>query len=429
LKNKAALIILLIANAISGVAQGVSVLAIPWFFARNDQMETFGLYYVVVSILSFFWVPYCGTLIDKYDRKKIFLGITSVCGILIGLVALIGHMNGNLPSILVASVFAITFLNFNIHYPSLYAFVQEITEARYYGRITSIIEIAGQMTTMMAGALGALLLEGNLEGKWNLMGYKVNFPIRFEAWEIYEIFTLDALTYLASFLLILSVRYVPLIARSPETGAVFTRLKIGFKYLKQEFLMFVFGVSTYAVFIVILVEGFFLSAMYVNNHLGAFGDTYAISGMYYALGAIFSGVFIRYIFKRSSIPMSIIYMTIIGILVCLMIAWTKSILLFMLAMLFYGITNAGIRIQRVTYLFKNVPNQVYGRAGSVFFLINIICRVFFLGLFSIPFFSEDNNVIHAFVILALFLLAAVVIQVKYKRRFEEYEGSNTVFEL
>ena len=405
------------------------MLAIPWYFAKSNQMETFGLYYIVVSLLSFFWVPYCGALIDKFDRKKIFLGITAVCGLLIGAIAGYGHSSEGLSLLLVASVFIITFLNYNIHYPSLYAFVQEITEPKYYGKITSILEVAGQLTTMCAGAVGAFLLEGCSDGTLDIMGRTMTLPFQFEAWEIYEIFTLDAITYLISFVFILSIRYVPLIIRRAETGNIITRLRTGIRYLKNESLMFIFGISTHAVFIVILVEGFFLSAIYVSNHLEAGGDTYSFAGMFYALGAIFSGIFIRKIFNRRGISGSIFNMTLMAAVVCIAIAMTKSVMLFMLAMLFFGITNAGVRIQRVTYLFKNIPNQVYGRAGSVFFLVNILFRVILLGLFSLSFFSEANNVIYAFHILAIFLLLAAGIQFVYLRRFEAYSGSNSDLDI
>jgi len=66
---------------------------------------------------------------------------------------------GALPWQLVAGVFMLTFLNYAVHYPNLYAFVQEIIEPKYYGRITSYLEIQGQLTSILAGAGAALLLE------------------------------------------------------------------------------------------------------------------------------------------------------------------------------------------------------------------------------------------------------------------------------
>ena len=61
-------------------------------------------------------------------------------------------------------------------------------------------------------------------------------------------------------------------------------------------------------------------------------------------------------------------------------------------MFLLGITNAGVRILRVTYLFKNIPNNIIGRATSVFSSINVIVRMSLIGLFSSPFFFEDDNI-------------------------------------
>ena len=53
---------------------------------------------------------------------------------------------------LVLLVFGLTIFNYNIHYPNLYAFGQEITEKKNYGKLNSYIEVQGQVTSMFAGA-------------------------------------------------------------------------------------------------------------------------------------------------------------------------------------------------------------------------------------------------------------------------------------
>ena len=96
---------------------------------------------------------------------------------------------------MVALVFMLTFFNYNIHYPNLYAFVQEITESKYYGKITSYIEIQGQLTAMLAGAGGAFLLEGTGDGQLSIFGSQMQFPFSVEAWTIYEIFLFRKITF------------------------------------------------------------------------------------------------------------------------------------------------------------------------------------------------------------------------------------------
>ena len=74
--NRKAIVLLFIANAISGIAQGISMIAIPWYFAQKDMLGYFGLVYLITNICSLFWVPASGTIVDKFDRKTVFLGTT-----------------------------------------------------------------------------------------------------------------------------------------------------------------------------------------------------------------------------------------------------------------------------------------------------------------------------------------------------------------
>ena len=52
-----------------------------------------------------------------------------------------------------------------------------------------------------------------------------------------------------------------------------------------------------------------------------------------------------------------------------------------------GITNAGVRILRTTYIFNHVPNNLIGRIGSVFSSLNIAVRMLLIGIFYFLIFS------------------------------------------
>lgn len=395
------------------------MLAIPWYFAKNGEMANFGVIYLITNIIALFWVPYSGTFIDRYNRKHLFLIVTAVCGSVIFCTALFGFWQETLSWYMVAMVFMLTFFNYNIHYPNLYAFVQEITEAKYYGKITAYIEIQGQLTAMLAGAGAAFLLEGTKGGAIEIFGSTWTFPFAIEAWSISEIFLMDASTYFMAFLVISLIKYTPLAERKAESGNVLEQLNIGFQYLKNNGSVFLFGVVSYAVFVVVLLEGFYLGALYVKEHLEASGDIYAISEVFYAVGAVFSGVAIRSVFKRMTLPMSVIVLTFIAAVLFAILAFSQSVNVFYAMLFLLGITNAGTRIQRTTYLFANIPNQVYGRAASVFFLTNIAFRILFLSIFSLSIFQKGHQVTYPFLLLAIFLFLATLVLIRFYRSFSQ----------
>jgi len=382
------------------------MIAIPWYFAQKDMLGYFGLIYLITNILSLFWVPASGTIVDKFDRKTVFLGTTLVGGCIVTVISLLGFQLGQLPHVLVAAVFMFTFLNYNIHYPNLYAFVQEITERENYSKMTSLMEIIGQCTTITAGAFATLLLEGTRGGVYRIFGLTVDLGFDVTAWKIHEIFLIDAMTYFAAMVIIALIRYKPLTTREPESGSLFQRLKIGFHYLTKNKPIFWFGILSYMVFLAMLMEAFYLGVSYVDNHLQESGDVYANSKMAYALGAIVTGFTLKHLFTKFSIPAIITLFTFGTAFIFFTQYASKSIFLFFVMLFFLGITNAGTRIARITYLFRNVPNQFFGRAGSIFFLGNVIFRILLLGIFSLGFFQFGNNIIYAYLMTAIMLCIA-----------------------
>jgi len=416
MKNLSAILLLFTANIVSGIAQGISIIAIPWYFAQRNDMTTFGLIYLFVTVISILWGPYSGTLVDRFNRKYIFLALTTVCGLFVFSISAYGFAQDGLPWYLVGLVFVITFLNFNLHYPNLYAFVQEITEREYRGSITSYIEIQGQLTTVIAGGAAAMLLEGTENGIVNVFGFKLDVGFSVEAWQIHEIFALDASTYLLAFIIISFIRFVPIKERKKEVGSVLEQLKTGLSYLQEHPIILRFGILSYSIFVAVLIMNFYLGANYVRANLNASGDVYANSEIYYAIGALLSGVAIRRIFKDMSISFSVTLMTWVTAALFAVLTFTASSWILYAMVFLLGITNAGTRIQRVNWLFEHVPNQVYGRASSIFFLSNIFLRIVFLGLFSLAIFQQGNNVIYACAILSLFLaLTAILLMRDFKK--------------
>lgn len=394
------------------------MIAIPWYFAQKDQLAYFGVAYLVTNIVSLFWVPWSGTLIDKFDRKHVFMGATLIGGSILAAITFTGFQLGELPAILVAAVFLFTFMNYNIHYPNLYAFIQEITERKNYSKMTSLMEIIGQITTVMAGACSTLLLEGTTEGVFRIFGFSFDVGIHIDSWKIHEIFLIDTITYFAALLIISMISYQSLSDRKDEVGSLSQRLKTGWNYLIANKPVFWFGVLSYIVFLAMLLEAFYLGVSYVSNHLNESGDIYANSKMAYALGAIFTGITLKHLFTRFSIPLITTIFTFgtAGIFFTQFVS--KSVFLFFCMLFLLGITNAGTRIARITYLFRNVPNQFFGRAGSIFFLSNILFRILLLAVFSLAFFQTGNNIVYAYLITSFVLLGAGSLLIYHYKSFD-----------
>lgn len=382
------------------------MIAIPWYFIDIvDKGSIYGILFAILTFIALFWTLYAGTLIDRFNRKKIFLSINIIGFITLTCVGFYGIYNHGLPLWLVGAVFMFSMMVFNIHYPTVYAFSQEIVEPEYYGRINSMIEIQGQTSSMIAGALAAFLL-GGTSGK--LQWIESKFGISVEPWGIYEIFLLDGFTYLIAFLIISSMSYTSLTTRNYVSESLKKRFKVGFQFLKENKNILWFGLLSFSVFIVTIVEGFYLAAIYVSDYLSEDAVIYTLAELVYAGGAFVAGLFIRKLFKGIEPVYSIlIIMTVLstGFFIC---GFTESSLLFILFNFFLGLANAGTRILRITLLFDLIPNEIIGRVNGIFASYQTLMRGIFILIFSIPFFLEGQNIRIAYIIFGVFLLVSSV---------------------
>jgi len=418
-KNKQAIFLLFLANIISGIAQGISMIAIPWYFVKIvSRPEVFANSYLLITFLTLFWGIYAGTLIDRYSRKTLFIIVNVVCGIFIGGIALYGINISYLPDIFVVLVFGITIFNYNLHYPNLYAFGQEITEPKDYGKLNSYIEVQGQVTSVLAGAFAAILLTGTTNNSLEIGGVNFFLPFNIESWKIYEIFLLDAATYVAVIFIFILMRYSRVTNEKIDTEGFFDRLQGGFRYLRYNPIIFVFGLVSYMLFAFTLVEIHVVLPLYVKNFLRMGGNIFASAEIYYSFGAIFSGLLILRLFKR--------FNTVIGVIILMLVVACGFYLMFIYNILWIfflgnfllGITNAGVRILRTTYIFNHVPNNLIGRTGSVFNTLNIVMRMLLIGLFTLSFFQIEDNIRFGYLVGVIMMLLAVSILLIWYRRIQ-----------
>jgi DHA3 family macrolide efflux protein-like MFS transporter len=400
MKNAKPIYLLLIANAISGVSQGITMLAVPWYFAGIIHREDlFGIIYFAVTFISLFWGVYAGTLIDRHDRKKIFL-ILNVVGftVLAGLSAY-GFIYGMLPWYLVACAFGMTALIYNIHFPNLYAYAQEITPKEEYSRITSLLEIQGQISFTLAGGIGAILLNGFNGAQFTGWGPGFLEHIRIAPLTIYEIFSIDASTYVAAFIMIYCIKAMPVSGKKVDTSKLRERLTTGFNFLRNDKVVFRFGNLTLLVFLTVILFGTYIGPIFVDKFLSASGNVYALSEMFFSAGALLAGFLTSMVIKENNNLKGLIILCAISGCMYLTMLTGKSAMLFLLANFVIGICNSGIRILRITYLFHHIPNHILGRVSSIFFVANVAFRLMLIGIFTAPFFHTVDMIFIPVVVL------------------------------
>ena len=260
------------------------------------------------------------------------------------------------------------------------------------------------------------MLTGTNNNSLDIGGFSFHLPFNIKPWKIYEIFLLDAATYVAVIFIFIFMRYVKIAKEKTNKEGLFDRFKAGFYYLKNHSIIFVFGLVSYMLFAFILVEIHVVLPSYVKNFLHMGGDVFASAEIYYSFGAIFSGLLILRLFKKFNTVIAVIILMIVVAFAFFLMFLYDILWVFFLGNFLLGITNAGVRILRTTYIFKHIPNNLIGRAGSVFSTLNIIVRMLLIGLFAMPFFQIEDNIRYAYLIgLFIMLISVIILLIWYKR--------------
>ena len=421
MSNRRALLLLFSANAISGFAQGLTLLSVPWYFAQQDASSHFNFVYAFITFGAVFWGLAAGTIVDRFPRKRVFVLTNLTEGVLVTGLAVMGFMLGGMPEAATFVVFTITIFGFYLHYPNLYALAQEISPPERYSKINSYIEIVGQSTNVLAGVLAAVLLEG--VGEESMLAA---IPVlgelipEVEPWTLREIFLLDGLTYFASASLIAFISYTPFHKIEKETGSFFKRLRSGLNFLMEDRLLLIFGLFSHFIFVVFLVNLQTMMPLYIKSHLQTGGEVYGLMELMYAFGALTSGFIISRLFKSKQTVLGVISLLMMVAVALYVSVWTRSVTVFLVIGYFIGVGNAGARILRITYLFNHIPNYIIGRVNSVFSISNVLMRLIFIALFAVPFFGEGNNIVFAYAIMGCgSFLSGLVLLLNYRRLVEK----------
>jgi hypothetical protein len=256
-----------------------------------------------------------------------------------------------------------------------------------------------------SGALAALLLQGvDHMFAFEMFGRYFEWSLHIDPWPLYKIFAVDGLTYFVSLILIWFIRYQPIRHVHIDRGSFFLRVKGGFSFLKEHREIFWFGLFSYSIFVITLVNLHAIMPLYISNHLKLGGNVFGAMVMLYAFGALSAGVFARKIFSDISVPIAVILMMFVTTISLFAGVYITTAPWYFLAGYLIGFTNAGTRILRTAYLFNTVPNKLIGRINSIFDMTNVVLRTAFILLFSLPFFIAGDNIIYAYTATGLFTL-------------------------
>ncbi|WNF06160.1 MFS transporter [Brevibacillus borstelensis] len=378
---------LFFSNLFSGFGQGMTMIGIAWYLVESTgSAELLGTTMFTSAVLMFFIGPYIGTLIDRLSRKRMMLAEHAIGFTVLGILAIWGFY-GSYAEWMLITVYLVTTLMYQIHYPAQAALVQESFSPRHYNDINSLLEVEGQTATVLAGAFAGFLL--------NLFGLHI-------------VLLINALTYLIAYLLMSTMSYTfTLEAEAKKNSSVSWtgQLYQSWEYIRSKRGFLIFGLSAMMPFIAVMASNL-LAPVYVNQSLRAEVDIFSMGEVTYAIGAVGAGFLVSVIVKKTGQLSAMVGNTLLFAIATIAMVAIAQGWGFVAASVFFGWCNASVRLVRQTLYMNVVPKQVMGRVMSFFNSAGMAMRLLLIGLFTFMVDSTGAGV--GYLVLAgLLLLAAV----------------------
>lgn len=377
------------ANSLSAIGSGITMITISWLLVTAPGGNaTFGYISIMSTLVMFLCTPLIGHCIDRFSRKTLLLVNEAIGAIAVFIMVCWGFTGHSYETVHYIVLYIAGSFYYLVFYPNIFAFNQEVFAPEHYKSLSGTMEIQGQLTQVIAGAVASFMIT-IVAVKWILF--------------------INMLAYVGAFLLLSFIPYTKQrtkLGKQPFAKQIFE----GVHFMKKRKQLFWFLFATYMPFIGVMMTNY-LMPVYISDVLKANGSVYGTQGMMYGIGAMFAGIGIPILMKYVKTEVSIVFtMLIYTISITVMVIQPSVYLIYGLA-IFMAMGNAGTRVARSVLMMEGVPNEIIGRVDSLFRFVGTGIRVILLIVFTT--FVSQIGVMVPFYALSLLLIGATCIGFSY----------------
>ncbi|PLR97862.1 MFS transporter [Bacillus sp. T33-2] len=372
---------ILAANIFSSIGTGITMIGVPWLLVNEPGGGTlFGYITIIMTAISFLITPSVGQFIDRTSRKTILAAGEFAGFILVSLFAAAGLAGMDYQVWHFIVLYGTGTLYYTLFYPAIFAFNQEVFLPAVYKPLNGAMEIQGQLSSVLAGALAAMMIV-KVDLEWLLI--------------------IDALTYLAALLLFLAVPYSGSAKQDNASVSYWFRLTQGYRYMSDKPWLFLFLLASFMPFIGVMVTNY-LFPVHLGNVLKVEASVYGLQSMVYGAGAVLAGFLVPVLSSKRGNEQIITLNVLVYTFAISVIAFVQSIPVYFMLTVLLAFGNAGTRVARNSFLMDSVPNHIIGRVDSLFRAVGLAIRILLLSIFTQ--FAAGQNIS-----LSFYLLSGVII--------------------
>jgi len=361
---------LVIANILSSMGVGITLITIPWLIVqREGGAELYGWNNIASTILLLILSPYYGSWLDRHSRKTALVAGEAFGALTAAAMTAWILATGHAPSWQLLLLFFCGVLYYSLHFPAKFAFIQQVFDRQHYQSLLGLMEVQGQVATMLAGGLASVLIDRMPFGLillCNTATYAVSF------------FVLRTLPYRATHLETAPATIPDGTAEYPATPTAppaalpltprqespVQSFLTGLRWMGERLGFSTFLVCTLAPFMAVMVGGY-MFPVYVQKVLAAPASVYGRGEVALAVGAILAGLALPRLItghRQAALALGLMGLFLAGLVLLSLVPGTTA---FYLALLLLGVGNAGARVVRGSVMLHAVPNALMGRVNVV----------------------------------------------------------------
>ncbi|VEH76811.1 major facilitator transporter [Bacillus licheniformis] len=170
---------------------------------------------------------------------------------------------------------------------------------------------------------------------------------------------------------------------------------------------------------IVIIVANYLDPVFIYDYLNEGPSVIGIANIVYAIGAMGAGFVAYQISKKWSDMQGVILFMAVFALATIAIFLVPNAVTFIVASLFWGHSNAAIRVFRKSYMFHHVDNAYMGRVNSLFNAVKLLGQVALIGILTITVVPAGQTVYGYFVLFIIVIAALLTTTYLFNRTYNK----------
>ncbi len=387
LKSKSFLCYLL-ADLFNGFGSSIIFVGMNWFILDKTGMNrNVGLIMTFFIVSGLCTSPFAGTIVDRFNRKKIVIWINSI-RILIAVLFIVLYTNQMIDHTFIYILSVVGGIGWAVYMPATRGLIQELFEEEGFIQGNSLLEISLQIGTFVAAGISGFVYE--------------YFGMSF-------LLMIHVAVLFISTCLFLALRYEKQISAS-RGESFWVQLHEGMIFSKNRKTILL-GLALFIPFVVTISSNAVLPG-YVHDHLKESSAVFGLADMFYGIGAFLAGIAVLGMLEHFTKQRLITFFFLLSVFSLFALSLNKFVIGLFIGYTIFGLSNSSLRILMNTIAMEVIDKRIFGRVMATWMAISSLLQIILVYSLGILVDIYPENI--GFIILSVCMACGMICIFRYK---------------